>query len=183
MEYIPYIKTHKGEVVGVGSPGHFQEFPNPVCEIDKIFADDVPYSYNKLIEFISPGRSNMKARLNDIYEVCGTILPKESFVKIIRPPKFIYSGPATIFLDGNKKTVVKCSDTEKFDWRKGALMAMLKATLSAKQWHEFVKYFHENPAKEKGAAEGILVERLGPDATKSLLKEAKKAWKESKSQK
>ena len=103
--------------------------------------------------------------------------------------RIIFSGPCTILIyqiygaDQDKKVIVRCTDTEKFDWRKGALMALLKSKISKGDWKRFTKRYHKHPNKEYNAAEALLRYMSDDECIDGYLAWAKEAWKEAKSQK
>lgn len=100
--------------------------------------------------------------------------------------RIIYSGPCTILIwkdwesYRDKKVIVRCTDTEKFDWRKGALMALIKARFSTDDWKAFANRYHDHPNKEHNAAEAILRYEMGDDVVDWYISKAKEAWKASK---
>lgn len=95
--------------------------------------------------------------------------------------KVIYSGPCTILFDQNgHKTIVRCTETEKFDHEKGAMMAFLKRYLSKEQWKTFVSSYWDHPRKEKTAARALILVMFGRDVHDKLIKVADEAWERSK---
>lgn len=116
------------------------------------------------VERISNLERSIKIALNSIYGMTPSYL------------KVIFNGPATILIVNDKKTVVKCTKSEKFDWEKGALMVMLKHKLPKSKWQEFTKQYHDTPSKEKKAAEAILRYELGNKLFDIYMAKAKQAW-------
>lgn len=100
--------------------------------------------------------------------------------------RIIFSGPCTILFisnynsDDTTKTIVRCTESEKFDWKKGAMMALLKYRMHKKDWKDFVERYHEHPKKEAEAAEVLLRYMMGDEQFDSYISWAKETWKECK---
>lgn len=69
--------------------------------------------------------------------------------------KIIFSGPCTVLFVGGEKTVVRC-EGEKFDHKKGAMMAFLKYALPKDQWNRLLRTYQARPKKEAEAAEALI---------------------------
>lgn len=100
--------------------------------------------------------------------------------------RIIFSGPCTIlFIKDCKscqtiKTIVRCTESEKFDWKKGAMMALLKYRMPKEDWKDFVERYHEHPKKEAEAAEVLLRYMMGDEQFDGYISWAKETWKECK---
>lgn len=72
-----------------------------------------------------------------------TSCSNKSTLQLPRIKKVLFKNPATIvFWDDNTKTVVKCSENDKFDWEKGLAMAIAKKFFGneGNYYNEFKKW-------------------------------------------
>lgn len=95
----------------------------------------------------------MKKTLRNAYINVLTNLKKSNYF-IADVPEFIvdviYNGPATIvFWSDGSKTVVKCTETDEFDWEKGLAMAISKHYLG-KNFKKNFKFYQPKDEKKGG---------------------------------
>lgn len=90
----------------------------------------IHYLYNGVMDGVSEDIKNLPYNLNS-YEFDGTLVvyKHKKGTTMIKAEKVIHNKPATIvFWNDNTKTVVKCTDSDKYDSEKGFLMAYFQKT-------------------------------------------------------